>query len=134
MLGFAFGVRYGAPFGHRGFTHSALFAAGLAALLVPFLPVPPAQRPAAFFFLFLSTLSHPLLDALTDGGLGVALLWPFEERRYFFPWRPLAVPSIGVQAFFTGRAWPVLKSELLWVWAPGAIVYVLGKLARLLLR
>ena len=25
--------------------------------------------------------SHGLLDTLTDGGRGVALLWPFDERE-----------------------------------------------------
>ena len=34
-----------------------------------------------FFFLFLATLSHSLLDALTNGGLGVALLAPFTPER-----------------------------------------------------
>ena len=45
--------------------------------------------------LFLVVLSHPLLDMLTDGGLGVALFWPFTPVRYFFPWTPLPVAPLG---------------------------------------
>jgi inner membrane protein len=39
--------------------------------------------------------SHGLLDALTDGGLGAALLWPFSNARLFAPVRPLPVAPIG---------------------------------------
>ena len=38
---------------------------------------------------------HGLLDALTDGGLGVALAWPWSDARIFAPWRPLPVAPIG---------------------------------------
>ena len=40
--------------------------------------------------------SHALLDTLTDGGLGAALLWPFNFTRYFAPWRPIPVAPIGL--------------------------------------
>jgi inner membrane protein len=65
--------------------------------------------------------------------LGVAWLWPFENGRYFFPWRPIAVPPIGIRAFFSPWGWAVLKSELLWIWMPSALVFGLGRLARMLL-
>jgi len=55
--------------------------------------------------------SHPLLDALTDGGLGVALLWPFSAERFFFPWRPIPVSPIGV-GFFSLRGIRVALAEL----------------------
>ena len=38
-----------------------------------------------------------MLDTLTDGGLGIALLWPFSNERYFAPWRPLPVAPIGLR-------------------------------------
>jgi inner membrane protein len=41
--------------------------------------------------------SHGMLDALTDGGLGAALLWPFDENRYFAPWTPIPVSPIGLR-------------------------------------
>jgi len=40
-------------------------------------------------------VSHPLLDTLTDGGLGCALLWPLDTHRYFAPWSPIPVAPIG---------------------------------------
>jgi inner membrane protein len=43
--------------------------------------------------------THGLLDTLTDGGLGVALLWPFSDARYFAPWRPIPVAPIGRRLF-----------------------------------
>src|SRR4029453_19333486 len=39
--------------------------------------------------------SPALLDTMTDGGLGCALLWPFDLTRYFAPWRPIPVAPIG---------------------------------------
>jgi inner membrane protein len=44
-------------------------------------------------------VSHGLLDAMTDGGLGVALLWPWTPQRIFFPWRPIPVAPIGLHLF-----------------------------------
>ena len=40
--------------------------------------------------------SHPLLDTLTNGGLGCALFWPFDHTRYFAPWTPIPVSPIGL--------------------------------------
>jgi inner membrane protein len=57
--------------------------------------------------------SHGLLDALTDGGLGAALLWPFSDERFFAPWRPLPVAPIGAR-FWSGRGLAVLAVELCW--------------------
>ena len=44
----------------------------------------------------LVVLSHPLLDALTTGGLGVALWWPWSDVRIFAPLRLIPVSPIGV--------------------------------------
>lgn len=91
VIAFRFGVPYAAPFGHRGATHSfafALLAGALVWLLV-------RERRAALLAA-LVVASHPLLDALTDGGLGVALLWPLDDARHFAPWRPLPVAPLGL--------------------------------------
>jgi len=122
VIGFAFGVRYGDPWGHRGATHSVFFALCLGALVTAVLPDEDRSWPV-FLFLFLSALSHPLIDALTDGGLGVALFAPFSNTRYFFPWRPIAVPPIGILAFFSARGWHVFKSEMRWIGLPSALVF-----------
>jgi inner membrane protein len=102
VLGFALGVPYAARLGHRGFTHSLVFA--LASAGVGFAIARWRLRRGGhvvpgvlgFLLLFLAAASHPLLDMLTDGGLGVALFAPFAWGRYFFPLRPIPVSAIGV--------------------------------------
>lgn len=53
-----------------------------------------------WLYLFLATISHSLLDALTNGGMGVALFAPFDNRRFFFPFRPIEVAYFGVSWLF----------------------------------
>lgn len=122
VLGFFFGVPYGSTFGHRGFTHSLLFAAlaGAGAVALSFRGAPNRRSLALFFFL--ATASHGALDALTDGGLGVAFFSPFSDRRFFFPFRPVEVSPIGPSSFFGRRGLEVIASELLWVWLPCALL------------
>jgi inner membrane protein len=127
VIGFRFGIHYGDLLGHRGLTHSLLFAAVLAALAAPLVRMEGGPRPARLWtYLFLAIASHGLLDALTDGGLGVAFFAPFQIARYFFPFRPIVVSPIGIGQFFSGRGLAVIKSELLWVWLPSAAAVALG--------
>lgn len=122
VLAFKFGIPYENVYGHRGFSHSLLFALLLA------LPVSAlTYRALGLQFwdwlglLFLIVASHGLLDAFTNGGLGVAFFAPFDDRRYFFPWRPIEVSPIG-RSFFSARGWQTIASELVWVWLPVAVV------------
>ena len=102
VVGFAFGIPYGEKLGHRGFTHSLVFALASAGVGLAFARWQlrcrghTAPGLVAFLVLFLAAASHPLLDMLTDGGLGVALFAPFAWGRYFFPVRPIPVSAIGV--------------------------------------
>lgn len=130
VVGFPLGIRYGDFWGHRGFTHSLLFAAivGLVAawcLQTTRLFSPEWWRLAGL--LAITTASHGGLDALTDGGLGIAFLSPFDTTRYFFPIRPLAVSPIGLNAFLSGRGMRVLGDELLVVGLP--CLFLLGAAA-----
>jgi|ERR1041385_1060095 inner membrane protein len=130
VIGFSFGLRYNSMFGHRGFTHSIFFAAALAvAVTLTFFHSNSDGRLLIFGFLFLSTLSHPILDALTNGGSGVGLLAPFSDKRYFFPYRPIEVSPIGF-GFFSPRGWHVFLSELRWVWLPSSIFFVVAQLVK----
>ena len=73
-IGFRFGIHYGDFWGHRGFTHSLVFAAllaGVVALAIFGRGIAGIGRCALFGYLFLATASHGVLDAMTDGGLGV---------------------------------------------------------------
>jgi inner membrane protein len=120
-IGFRFGIAYGDVLGHRGLTHSLLFAAVLSAVVVA-IAFPPGAAPVSpvqlWVYFFLATASHGVLDALTNGGLGVAFFAPFDNARYFFPVTPIAVSPISVRAFFTERGIRVLTSELVWIWLP----------------
>lgn len=157
VLAFALHIPYADAFGHRGASHSLLFACVLAALAAvwaffgsgrpwsaphssgsrrPWSAVSrqprlaPTQRGPtlastvqAVVFVFICAASHPLLDAMTSGGLGVALAWPWSEQRFFAPWRPIRVSPFAPQ-FFSARGIATLLSELRWVWLPlaGAVV------------
>lgn len=121
---FAYDIPYGHPFGHRGFSHSIAFAVITA--LCATLALRTRPRPVVFAFLFLCAISHPLLDAMTTGGLGIAFFAPFSNGRYFLPWRPIRVSPIGAR-FFSARGIAVLLSELVWVWMPFAVAALLGK-------
>ncbi|WP_423178901.1 MULTISPECIES: metal-dependent hydrolase [unclassified Stenotrophomonas] len=148
VLAFALHIPYADAFGHRGASHSLLFAgvlAALAAVLAFFGSDRPwsaqhssgSRRPWSAFlcqprlastvqaavFVFVCAASHPLLDAMTSGGLGVALAWPWSEQRFFAPWRPIRVSPFAPQ-FFSARGIATLLSELRWVWLPlaGAVV------------
>lgn len=112
VVAFRLGIPYEAPFGHRGASHS-LVAAALVGLVVGL------WRPRVGAMAGLVVASHGLLDALTDGGHGVALLWPWDEARIFAPWRPLPVAPIG-RGMVSTRGLAVMATEALW-FAPLAI-------------
>ena len=99
VLAFRFGIPYSAPFGHRGAAHS-LTVATLCGAAMAFIA---HGRGVSARFVGLMTgmviASHGLLDTMTDGGLGIALLWPFTNARYFAPWRPIPVAPIGARLF-----------------------------------
>lgn len=121
VIGFSYGIAYGDFWGHRGFTHSLIFAAitgfGISLIFFRSLPVFSKTFWSYSFWFFLATASHGVLDALTTGGLGIAFFSPFDNARYFFPWRPILVSPIG-KGFFSSRGVAVLWHEILWVWLP----------------
>jgi inner membrane protein len=117
VIGFALGVRYADPWGHRGATHSFVFSLGLGialGLLTVALRTPVFRRPALWTGVLASLVlaSHPLLDTLTNGGLGCALFWPFDDTRHFAPWRPIPVAPIG-RGFLSEQGLRVALVELL---------------------
>ena len=125
VAGFAFGVPYAHPLGHRGLSHSLPFAAAASGLVT--LAILPSARAGfsrlrAWIYLFLAMASHGILDAFTDGGLGVALLAPFDATRRFAPFRPIPVSPIGIRPFLSARGAAILRAELLWVWLPSGLL------------
>jgi inner membrane protein len=120
--GYVARIPYDSLWGHRGMTHSFVFALALA-LLFAFLPR--LQNLKTYFgfvlLFFLSTVSHTLLDACTNGGLGVAFYSPYNTARYFFPWRPIQVSPMGL-SFFSERGLMVLISEFYWIVLPCVMI------------
>src|SRR5262245_57572255 len=99
----ALDIPYGSFFGHRGFFHSPFFLILFSALM--------SRRHMWRALLWAGcAVTHPLLDAMTDGGSGVMLLFPFTTERFFFPWTPVHVSPLGILEFFD-RAGYILRSE-----------------------
>ena len=114
VIGLLLGIPYEAPLGHRGAGHSLLAAVLMALMLSPFLAKPLSLSfPRTFGLALLCIGSHGLLDTLTDGGLGIALLWPFSDERFFAPLRPIPVSPIG-RAFLSPYGLRVFCTELLY--------------------
>ncbi|MEO9805287.1 MAG: metal-dependent hydrolase [Reichenbachiella sp.] len=127
VIAFKFGIPYESFWGHRGFSHSILFALLFGILCAICFSLRRFSWKVFCFlwsFFFLCTVSHALLDAMTNGGLGVALFSPWDDTRYFLPWRPIAVSPIGVERFFSEWGLKVLRSEVLWIGLPSAVLAV----------
>lgn len=130
VLAFFVGIPYAHPLGHRGFSHSLFFAAlvGLLAMtlwhrLVDDRP----SRTSLFAYFALATASNGLLDALTDGGLGVGFFLPFDSTRYFLPWRPIQVSPLSLTGLLE-RSRSVLVSEWWGIWLPSLLIATGGLL------
>jgi inner membrane protein len=120
VIAFAWGVPYGSALGHRGFSHSLCAAAAVALAGVACSRSLRAGAARTVLFLFVAMASHGILDAFTDGGQGVALLWPASAERFFAPapLRVIEVSPIGATRFLSARGVTVLESELRWIWLP----------------
>lgn len=124
-ISFWVGIPYASALGHRGFTHSILFVLFCGLLAAIFRRFFKTKASTAFFFIGSVVLSHIFLDALTNGGLGTALLWPFSNERFFLPFRPIEVSPLTLTRLFSSRGIQVMMSELKWVWLPTLCLFVL---------
>lgn len=134
VLAFNFGIPYEHAFGHRGFSHSLLFAVLISWFVACFEFSMVSRYSRAWWRLFLvlgvGAASHGFLDALTNGGLGVGFLLPFNTRRFFFPIQPLEVSPIGIASIFDGRMLSVILSEIVYIWLPLLGGFVIASLYR----
>jgi inner membrane protein len=118
-IGFRLGIPYGHWLGHRGFSHSIVFAAAIGLITSLFISEKSTRRRCLLFgVMFASGFLHDVLDAMTNGGLGVAFFSPFNNTRYFFPWRPIEVSPLSLGRLLTLRGFRVIKSEFIWVMVP----------------
>lgn len=122
VLCFKLGIPYSHFLGHRGFFHSLFFACVLGFFIGALYAVAGKRKWKeglffAMYFSFVISL-HGILDAFTNGGLGVALLSPFITERFFFPFTPIKVSPFNPGAFLHERGFQIIKNEMLWVWLP----------------
>ena len=122
VVAFSFGIPYEHEFGHRGFSHSFFFAAIVALLGACAHRSLDSSFGIDFGFLFLATASHGVLDAFTNGGLGIAFFWPWSDERYFARFQWIEVAPISVSHFLSSWGARVLLSELRWVWLSCALL------------
>jgi inner membrane protein len=110
-------IPYAHFLGHRGFVHSPFFSLLIAVVLSSLLYAIARNLGFRSFLgitaaFTLALASHGILDAMTDAGLGVMLLYPFSEERIFLPWRPFYAPPIKLSSLSYGKVQIMLKSEL----------------------
>jgi inner membrane protein len=127
VLGRLFDVPLYSPWGHRGLSHSfaAAIAIGVVVALLLHRRLRARLAPLAVYFAAI-TASHGLLDALTDGGPGVAFFAPVDVTRYFLPWRPIPVSPLASH-FFSAWGWHVFTAELAMIWLPAGLVVLLAR-------
>ena len=134
VIGFKVGIEYSDFFGHRGFFHSIFFAVIVGVFVSSFFfrenkPLSNQWWKLSICFC-LMTASHGLLDALTNGGLGIALWAPFDNSRFFFSATPISVSPINPERFFTTRGLDIMINEFMWVWIPSMIGAILARRVR----
>jgi inner membrane protein len=128
VIGLWFGVPWGSVLGHRGITHSLAFAVVLSGMVTALLFRAPGwngRRGRVWLYLALATASHGVLDAMNMAVTGIAFFAPFDDTRYFLPWRPIPVSPLGLR-FFSARGFAVFRAELLMIWLPMAVLAVLA--------
>lgn len=121
VLGFSLGIPYKHPLGHRGSTHSIVFAVLWAGLITWLFK---SHRLKVYSIIFLSTISHGILDAFTTGGEGVGFFIPLNNERFFFSKKVIQVSPIGVDKFFSEWGLRVILSELKYIAMPCVIVLI----------
>ncbi len=132
VITLGWGIPYSVGLEHRGFSHSLLVAALVALAGAAAASALRAGIARAFVFLFVAIASHGALDAFTNGGLGVAFLWPWSGERFFAPeaLRVIEVSPIGPARFLSARGAVVLGSEVRWIWLPALAVGLMLIVAR----
>jgi inner membrane protein len=130
VLAWPLGLSRDSAWAHRGLTHS-LPAAAMTALVLALAARRWTGVRASHLaaYLFVAMASHGLLDAVTNGGRGVAFLAPFDMERHFFAWRPVEVSPIG-WSVIGRRGAVVLWSEVRWIWLPLSALVGAAEIAR----
>lgn len=121
VIGIPFGIASESVFGHRGLTHSFVFAIIISILVVKLFfrtekILSLRGLTLTLYFTFI-TGSHGMLDALSDGNNGVVLFWPFKNTKVFFPFTPIMDSPISLK-IFGEQGYRILINEFLLIWLP----------------
>jgi inner membrane protein len=117
--------------GHRGFTHSVVFAVVVSAIVAwGFFRTPQwmGLHRRLWVAFALAIASHGVFDALSTIGNGVAFWAPFSWAPYEFRWQPLG--EIGPRPRGPERAFDIVANEFLWVGLPALIVLAIARFTR----
>jgi inner membrane protein len=119
VAGVALGLGDGGICGHRGYSHSLLFAG--AVTIVTWLLLRKRSQDALFaaLLVFLAIASHGVLDAMTYTTRGIPFFWPLTDMRIAFPWRPIPPAPTGMD-FLSLRGLEVAAIEVIY-FAPLAL-------------
>lgn len=113
-------IPYGHALGHRGLGHSLVAAAliGSAATVLMLHVSPAAYRrwPILWLYFAVLTASHGILDMATLGGKGIALFSPFNNTRFFLPFRPIYASPMNPANFISWYGFNSLVSEAWTIW------------------
>lgn len=122
LITLAFEIRPNEPLGHRGLAHSLVVALAVALVvsLVGFRKLGIASKPwfRVLGFLAFAAASHGLLDAMTSGDVGVALLAPLDGTRHLAPFKLVAACPGGFDEYLGAWGALTLANELLYVVIP----------------
>jgi inner membrane protein len=119
---------YGSAMGHRGITHSLLFALATGAVAAGLLHRRFRMRwwqLTGLFFVIVA--SHGLLDAMTWGGEAIPFFWPLGGR--YGNWGPIPVSDIAFE-LPDPRTSRSIGAELLWLWLPVVLMVVIAEAYR----
>jgi inner membrane protein len=126
-------ARYGTIYGHRGITHSLLFALflGMTAAGATYRYFKIDFWPLSGFF-FVIVAAHGLLEVCTTGGPGIAFFWPVDNRR-IGPWGYLPFSDIGFE-IPNPRINKAVGTEIALVWVPMIVTVGVVIIARRIRR
>lgn len=128
-ISYLFPINETHPLGHRGLTHSAVFALLLAGAVVrvayPRMRAGTAPWWGLLAWFFVITALHGVFDAMVDGRLGVAFFWPIDNTRFLLPWRPFFDVPIKASVLYGDVFWRavLVECEVLSMVLIGPFVY-----------
>jgi inner membrane protein len=109
VVSYLFAINEQHALGHRGLTHSLVFA-GLVALGILWygyrdLRIASPGWWTMYTWFFVMTALHSVFDAMVASSLGVAFFWPLDTTRYQLPWQPFVDVPVEAAYLWSGRFW-----------------------------